>query len=51
MSKKGELKAAWKGIKASRDKQEMARVRSTSWVACLSKNHPRVMNSKRFYLI
>lgn len=40
MSKRNDLKAAWRGLIANRDKQQMAKV-----------NHCGVMNSKRFHLI
>ena len=50
MSKRNDLKAAWQGLKAQRDKIRMAKVRSTPWVACLSKNRLGVLNSKHFYL-
>jgi hypothetical protein len=40
MSKRNSLKAAWRGIRANRDKMEMSKV-----------NHLGVMKSQRFYLI
>ena len=51
MTKRNSLKSAWRGIRANRDKMEMSKVRSTPWVACLSKNHLGVMKSQRFHLI
>ena len=49
MSKRNDLKAAWRGIRANQAKQQMNKVRSTPWVACLSKNHLGVMNSKHVF--
>ena len=40
MSKRSTIKAAWRGIRANRDKMEMSKV-----------NHLGVMKSQRFYLI
>lgn len=40
MSKRNDLKSAWRAIKANQVKREMAKV-----------NHSGVMNSNRFYLI
>ena len=40
MTKRNSLKAAWRGIRANRDKMEMSKV-----------NHLGVMNSQRFHLI
>ena len=40
MSKRNSLKAAWRGIRANRDKMEMSKV-----------NHLGVIKSQRFYLI
>ena len=51
MSKRNDLRNAWRGLRAQRDKMQMAKVRSTPWVACLSKNRQGVLNSKYFHLI
>ena len=40
MTKRNSLKAAWRGIRANRDKMEMSKV-----------NHLGVMKSQRFHLI
>ena len=40
MTKRNSLKAAWRGIRANRDKMEMSKV-----------NHLGVIKSQRFYLI
>ena len=51
MSKRSTMKAVCRALRARRDKMEMSKVRSTPWVACLSKNHLGVMKSQRFHLI
>ena len=46
MTKRNDLKAAWRALRAQRDKIRMSKVRSAQRDACTSKNHLGVMNSK-----